>query len=269
MSWFNERYEDGSEDSSNPTELSRKGQALSRLFDRQVKTLLTKRFPKLAGLEEYQFENLIEPFRNTAINDSMLSLTSRSKGKLPFLLVVPGFTVPWLWQLRKIQGFYHSHDFRWLTVHSYDGDQYFKHPYLVVGVEDGRSTIGTVADKAIAQIEHEDRFPLNLDEVLALALHAPWTLEHHPLVVGGVYCGFEARDGSGSVVTLISKSHQGRVGCPEVEDRWTKDSAWHLGMPSGKLRIHQEQIRYNLNYRKTRPADEEADPLTASENETV
>jgi hypothetical protein len=167
-------------------------------FDRQVNTLLSKGFPKLARLSKKSFVELLNPLRDRlemvaadadAPNNGALNTDAADIGPyevdIPFVIVVradlvaPDAAIS-LVELRGKTGFtsMEADDIARFTA-TEDVDVPDDLVYLATGVKTGRDTLNVTPEKALPTILADGRSPLTLDEGVAVITHFPEVLRTH------------------------------------------------------------------------------------------
>jgi hypothetical protein len=115
-------------------------------LSRQVETLLAKGYPRLAGLDEPRFLDLIDPLRNE-LDDLP---PSPEPGRIPFVLVA--------------------------TSQLVSTEQPSGAVYLLLDVDSGANTLNVTPDDALPRIAAAGRSPLTIDEAVAVVTHYPEVL---------------------------------------------------------------------------------------------
>lgn len=151
-------------------------------FDRQLSVLLAKGYPKLAGLSEERFTELVEPLRRVVRSDS-----EATPSWVPFVLVVsaalaraedlvplttlPGGTAPGVVDRNHDEdGLAHYQPLPELGVPDAP-------VYVLMDVERGEEFCGVRPADALPVIRGRDRTPLTIHEGIALVTQFPATLE--------------------------------------------------------------------------------------------
>jgi uncharacterized protein DUF5701 len=152
---------------------------LTREFDRQVDTLLSKDYPRLARLSRKAFTGLLTPLRGR------LGAVAADHADIPFVIVVraelvpPDAAIP-LVELRGRTGF--------TTMEPDDAARFsatedvalpVELVYLLTDVATGKDTLNVTPEKALPTILADGRSPLTLDEGLAVITHFPEILKTH------------------------------------------------------------------------------------------
>jgi hypothetical protein len=173
-------------------------------FDRQLRAYLDAKYPTLAGVDEAEFVDLLEPLRDKASR-----ATSSTPERIPFALVVTSRLVaadqalPTVhWKATTGWTEYTADDLA--GYRPIDGVDVPDHAaYLVTDVDTGKATLDVKAKDAVPLIESEGRSPLTVDEGVSLLTLWPGILkERNAFFLPG------ARDASKRVAALwVSKGH--------------------------------------------------------------
>lgn len=149
-------------------------------FDRQVRTLVSKEYPRLAGMTERAFISLLEPLRAALIDRQ---LESPTRARVPFALVIsprlvrvnnqmartglgrkPGFSI---FDAADIGRFTAVED---VAVPARDA-------YLVFDIDREKATLNVAPDKALPMITERGRTPITVEEGIAFITQFPASLE--------------------------------------------------------------------------------------------
>jgi hypothetical protein len=142
-------------------------------LDRQVRTLLDKGYPALAGLSEDAFVALIEPLRK-----HLPDLGTADGGRIPFVVVVTSALVPTVAAVERFvvggkAGFTDMAE----EIDGYrpiDGlDLPTGSVYLLVDVDTGADTLDVRPNDALPRLVAAGRTPLTVDEGVAVVTHVP------------------------------------------------------------------------------------------------
>ena len=173
-------------------------------FDRQLQAYLDAKYPTLAGMDETEFVDLLEPLRDMASR-----ATSSTPERIPFALVVTSRLVaadqalPTVhWKATTGWTEYTADDLA--GYRPIDGVDVPDHAaYLVTDVDTGKATLGVKAKDAVPLIESDGRSPLTVDEGVSLLTLWPGILkERNAFFLPG------ARDATKRVAALwVSKGH--------------------------------------------------------------
>lgn len=146
-------------------------------FDRQIKNLLAKGYPKLAGLSDDEFIGILEPLHRhvTEMPDSKADL---EKGYLPFVIVVNGLVEP-----EKEMSVVNRNGLNGVTVLRPHTSKEFKiidsevvpksKAYLIIGIDRGKQNINLPPSEAMEIIRSEKRHPLTIEEGVAIVTQYP------------------------------------------------------------------------------------------------
>lgn len=142
-------------------------------LDRQVRTLVDKDYPALAGLTEDAFVALVEPLRK-----HLPALGSADRGHIPFVVVVTSALVPTVAAVERFvvggkTGFTDMAE----EIDGYrpiDGlDLPTGSVYLLVDVDTGADTLNVRPNDALPRLVAAGRTPLTVDEGVAVVTHVP------------------------------------------------------------------------------------------------
>ncbi len=169
-------------------------------FDRQVRNLLDRGYPAVAGLSPEAFVELVTPLRATALARGG-SMRPPEEGRVPFLLVVtralapiertlplttlhgktkPGFIDDRLYGPGAIERF----------VPVREAEPPDERAYLLFDVDRGEEFCGVVPSRAMAAIAERRRTLLTLEEGIALVTQYPAALARNKCFsLGGSRCG--------------------------------------------------------------------------------
>lgn len=142
---------------------------------RQVDVLVAKAVPAAAGLSDDAFRELLSPLTEA------LPAVALPADELPFVVVLPHGLVPPLAMAERMElggkpGYSSMtadelHRFRPSTDVVVP-----EQPYLAVGIDTGTSTLGVAPDDALPRLLAGGRWPLTLEEGLAVGLQFPEAL---------------------------------------------------------------------------------------------
>lgn len=146
-------------------------------FDRQIQNLLDKSYPKLAGLSVASFLKHVEPL-------SRLVPASRKtkSGIIPFLIVVKNELVNSEAAMKKtvVKSAKGSVNMTPVSPKDFSPIADLKIPnspvYLLLNVTTGHDTLNMRPEDALKKIKKVKRYPLTIDEGIALLTHFPETL---------------------------------------------------------------------------------------------
>lgn len=148
-------------------------------FERQLETLMAKRYPDIAGLEPATFRRRIEPLREVAAGLPE-SDPNPQQGHFPFVIVVsrelvgPEASIGLVERRGKAPApaMLDTGDFElFRPIKQARPPEGFA--YLMVNVSTGRDTLNVTPDDALNTIEQQGRSPLTLDEGIALVTQFP------------------------------------------------------------------------------------------------
>lgn len=201
-------------------------------FDRQVKNLISKGYPRLAQISEEKFLKLMEPLREKF---PKLNKADIEKGFLPFVIVVKSDLI----QAEKMMNCSQFNGKSGViklyphTPQSFHNLEQMAVPdsavYLLVEIDRGRDTINVTPENALKIIKRKHRFPLTIDEGIALITHYP-----EFLVKNNCFSLLGSRTGNDQRVPAIwiNANKQANLGwC------WERNPHTWLGSASAKLRI--------------------------------
>lgn len=149
---------------------------LRMLFDEQVGTLVSKGYPKQAGLTEAAFRRRLAPLRRHA--EALKSDTcDYEKGQLPFVIVITRDLVPVDVAMSLVHRQGKSGHVTMEPVRATDFEPILKIPsdgvYLLVGIDRGNETLNVRPEDALKMIRKKRRSPLTIEEGIALVTHHP------------------------------------------------------------------------------------------------
>jgi hypothetical protein len=173
-------------------------------FDRQLQTYLDAKYPVLAGIDENEFVELVEPLRDKASR-----AIASSPERIPFALVVTSRMVTADQALPTI----HWKSTTGWTEYTADDLAGYRPiagvvipdhaAYLVTDIDTGKATLDVRAKDAVPLIEADGRTPLTVDEGVSLLALWPGILkDRNAFFLPG------SRDASKRVAALwVSKGH--------------------------------------------------------------
>ncbi|MER7108201.1 DUF5701 family protein [Streptomyces sp. NPDC000229] len=164
-------------------------------FDRQVRTLTERGYPKLSGFEPESFAALLAPLRPVAVAaanaadqeyDESGPEAGRESGRVPFLLVVTRELAPIEETMPrttlhggKLPGFV-DRSFEPGALERFvatpEAELPGRRAYLLLDVERGEEFCGAVPRDAMATIAERGRTLLTIEEGIALITHFPQVL---------------------------------------------------------------------------------------------
>jgi hypothetical protein len=212
--------------------------ALRSEFDRQVETLLQKRYPRAAGVETKEFMRHVEPLRKR-LGQLARRVNGACEGRIPFVIVVKRDLVaeekamPRV-ALKEKKGF---SIFETGDLDRFTAIEGVKIPgglaYLLVDIDTGKETLNVTPDDAMTIIKKARRSPLTIAEGIALVTHYPEVLKkNNCFSLPGSRCGDRR-------VTALWIS-QGR---PKLGWCWAGNPHTWLGSASCRGRVGADRVR--------------------------
>ncbi|MET9517984.1 DUF5701 family protein [Streptomyces sp. NPDC002994] len=208
-------------------------------FDRQVKTLVDRGYPALAGMTETAFRDLVGPLREPVLARAA-TLQAPTEGRVPFLLVVTRALVPLEQSIPLttlagksgpgvIERFYAPGELeRFVSLKELalpEGEV-----YVAFDIDRGEEFCNVVPLDALAAIAERDRTPLTIEEGVAFITQYPRSLAKNKCFsLGG------SRLGDRRVPALWISKHAPKLGwC------WEGNPHTWLGLASagGRSRSH-------------------------------
>lgn len=147
-------------------------------FERQVENLLTKGYPKAAGISVQEFLHLIEPLREQ-VNHLSVSIVDIDRGYLPFVIVVKSELVPTekameLVEKDEHQGITKLYPHKSIDFVNQNNENIpTEKVYLVVDIDRGKENRNIAPNKAMEIIKTAQRHPLTIDEGIAIITQYP------------------------------------------------------------------------------------------------
>lgn len=152
--------------------------SLLQEFDKQVHNLIQKSYPKLAGISETEFINLVAPLK-THVEKLDVPDGDFEIGYLPFVIVIKSDVVPTGKAMALVEKdgkagitklFPHKPtDFQVIPEVEVPGGG----AYLLIGIDRGGDTINEPPSEALEKIREKGRTPLTIDEGVAIITHYP------------------------------------------------------------------------------------------------
>lgn len=146
-------------------------------FNRQVARLLDKEYPRLAGITVATFLNYVRP-----LEQALPQVAVSDPNRIPLLIVVkselvaPEVAMP----LVEAKGAHGSVNMVPVQPRDFHPIAGLAIPsakiYLLTDVDTGRETLNVRPEDALRMIIQQGRYPLTLEEGVAMALHFPQTL---------------------------------------------------------------------------------------------
>lgn len=151
---------------------------LNQEFDRQVATLLNKKYAKLAGLTEETFRKELQALKEK-LPQSITTPIDLDKGTLPFVIVVKSTLVPTNQAMSLVEKdgrsgitklFPHEPtDFATISEVAIPPSNI----YLLIDIDRGKENINLPPNEALQHIKQAGRSPLTIDEGIAIVTHYP------------------------------------------------------------------------------------------------
>ena len=201
-------------------------------FERQVRNLIDKGYPKLAGISEAEFLKLVEPLRDKVPDTNKQDIEA---GYLPFVIVVKSNLIR-AEEMMKVTRFNNKEGITKLFPLESENFQVIEGMeipeasiYLLIDVERGKEYVNITPEKAFKMIQLKKRFPLTIDEGIAVITQFP-----EFLVKNQCFSLLASRTGSDQRVPAIwiNANKQANLGwC------WERNPHTWLGSASVKTRI--------------------------------
>lgn len=147
-------------------------------LDRQVSILIQKGYPALARLSEVEFRATCETLK-TQLPVEVASEVDLENGKLPMVLVVKSSLVPTEQAMAAVEKdgkvgltklFPHTAaDFSPIAELELPSSEI----YVLLEIDRGKSTLNLPPNQAFGLIQQTGRFPLTIDEGVAIVTHYP------------------------------------------------------------------------------------------------
>jgi hypothetical protein len=152
------------------------------LFTKQIDTIMQRKFHIPTGLSESDFVDLhIMPLKQLLLKNDRD--TKMEESHVPILVVVPNAIVPLSYQLQSIRESMNDiqleHIIKPEWFENAEGVSTPDKPYLLLDVETGYAMKNITPKKCVKIFTDEGRFPLTVDEGIALISHFPEVLESH------------------------------------------------------------------------------------------
>lgn len=150
-------------------------------FDRQVRNLIDKGYPALAGLAPNALLRLLSPLRDVVVSRGR-GMTPPTDARVPFVLVPTSGLVPpdRSMPLTSIDGRAGFADYTPEDIARFQLIKGVAVPrgraYLVFDVDRGEATLNVTPDDAIATIAKQGRTPITVDEGIAFITQFPAAL---------------------------------------------------------------------------------------------
>jgi hypothetical protein len=155
---------------------------LMELFAKQINTIRERKFHIPTGLSENDFVNRhIMPLKELLVKHDRD--TKMEESHIPILVVIPNTIVPLSYQLERIRESINDiqleHIIKPEWFENAKGVSTPDKPYLLLDVETGYAMKNTTPKKCVKTLNDEGRFPLTVDEGIALISHFPEVLKSH------------------------------------------------------------------------------------------
>ncbi len=151
---------------------------ITQEFDRQVATLLSKGYSKLAHLSDTEFQKELNALKEK-LPQSIDTQIDLEKGSLPFVIVVKSTLVPADQAMALVekdgkQGItklfpHEPTDFNTIT----EVEVPSSNMYLLIDIDRGKENINVPPNKAMEMIKEAGRSPLTIDEGIAIVTQYP------------------------------------------------------------------------------------------------
>jgi Family of unknown function (DUF5701) len=147
--------------------------AASEELDRQVWTLVRLGYPKLGGLSEAAFVELLTPLRSRLAELP----EAAADADVPFVLVLDPRLAPPEACMPLVDGVVDMNPTGPAVFEPIDAARPPDGPaYLVVAVDCGRETLNVTPDDALPRVTAQGRSPLTIQEGIAVLTHVPGVL---------------------------------------------------------------------------------------------
>ena len=151
-------------------------------FDRQIENLTQKGYPCIAGVTTEAFIKRVEPLKEKVGELATSEIDSKQSHHIPFIIVIKqalvaaGSAMP----LVEIKGKKGSVAMHPVEPESFEPIEGLQIPndvaYLLIDIDTGQETLNVTPNDALKIFQQENRFPLTIDEGIALATHFPEVL---------------------------------------------------------------------------------------------
>lgn len=202
-------------------------------FERQIQTLIDKDYPKLAGVSESKLRKIMAPLKHKI--PSGIKSADFESGHLPFVIVIKSELVSSEKKMSAVE-FNGKEGFIRLYPHEPEDFQIIdgmgvpnQLAYLLIDIDRGRQTLNIRPEDAFKIIESQKRFPLTIDEGIALITHFP-----EFLIKNNCFSLLASRTGKDQRVPAIwiNANKQANLGwC------WNRNPHTWLGSASVKSRV--------------------------------
>jgi len=155
---------------------------LQNIFTEQTNRIIERKYHIIADLSETDFvHRYINPLKQMLV--SLNVDTEFLENRIPFILVVPHNIVSLSYQLESIRKIIDEKQLEYIIK-----PEWFKNapgvltpdkPYFLIDVETGYARQNITPKKCVKAFHDEGRFPLTIDEGIALITHFPEVLKSH------------------------------------------------------------------------------------------
>lgn len=155
---------------------------LRKEFDRQVENLTQKGYPGIAGVTTEEFIKHVEPLKEKLDELATSEIDTKQSYHIPFVIVIKQALVAAeaampLIEINGQKGSVAMHPVEPKSFEPIDGLQIPDHvAYLAVDIDTGQETLNVTPHDALKMFQQENRFPLTIDEGIALVTHFPEVL---------------------------------------------------------------------------------------------
>jgi hypothetical protein len=151
-------------------------------FDRQIENLTQKGYPNIACVKAEEFFKRVEPLKEK-LGELLPSETdTRQSHHIPFIIVIKHALVAAesAMPLVEIKGKKGSVAMHPVEPESFEPIEGLQIPndvaYLLIDIDTGQETLNVTPNDALKIFQQENRFPLTIDEGIALVTHFPEVL---------------------------------------------------------------------------------------------
>lgn len=155
---------------------------LYKEFDRQINTLLEKKYPQLAGISTEVFIEKVQQLKShlTTVPSNDMSM---DEGKLPFVIVVKHSLLD---TQKAVSLTFRDGKQSFTNMYPHTPDEFSPIPslalpdsdiYVLVDIDRGKNTLNIRPDEALEMIVQQNRSPLTIDEGVAILTHYPQFLQ--------------------------------------------------------------------------------------------
>jgi hypothetical protein len=156
--------------------------AAQKLFNEQLSRIIERKFHVIANLSRSDFINhYLTPLKELIV-EYHAEIVFQEK-RIPFLIVVPHNIVPLSYQLDSIRAIINEKKLEYIIKPEWfenaKGVSTPETPYLLLDVETGSAMKNITPKKCVETFNRQKRFPLTIDEGLAIITHFQEVLESH------------------------------------------------------------------------------------------